>query len=236
MNKSVVFCLGLVSGVICGGVGTYYALKTTVVNSAKEEIENYAEHAEKRIEAIRQSYAERLNPTKKKEEPKTEPEEEDARINNNEGVKKYHHYDGETLPEYASKRVFAKREEKKVTPEEESKMLEEQDKKMKAEYPHISEVTEDEFLNAEDDYETATIDYFFDGHSERAFWGYDTDNQITVEAKYQKPLKELIGNAARWLIDYTDDTGVGAAYFQNDELKIIFEIIVHDSTGFNDRD
>lgn len=225
MNKSVVFVLGVVTGAVAGGVGTYYALKSTVVNAAKEEIENYAAHAEKRIEAIRQSYLERLDLPQDEEDEETSEsdEEEDSRINNNEGVKKYHHYDGKELPEYASKRVFTNREEKPVT------TLEKEVKDVKGveDDPFIEEIDESTYLE-NDEYEKETIDFVYP--EENGYWGYETDNEMTVKQKYGKGMFELIGNASRWLMDYFDEeNGIGEAYFRNKHLMTDFYVIIHNN-------
>ena len=75
------------------------------------------------------------------------------------------------------------------------------------------------------------VKYFFDGDSDRAYWGYGTDNQTTVEARFGNPLSFLIGASSRWLNDYADkESGYGEAYFRNEEMKTDFEIVIHDNT------
>lgn len=227
MNKTVTFVLGLLTGAAAGSTATYFLVKRIIEEKAAEEIEAYAEHCEERIKRILDK-----NEEEEEEEFEDPDSEEDPEIKNNEGVKKYHHYTGPLSSD--GDRVFKdEKKEKEVTKEEVIKKWADEDSAN-----HISEVTEEEYLNADDDendYHRETIDYFFYGDSEVAYWGYNTDNQGTVEQKFGKPLKDLIGNAHKWLIDYTGEDGIGAAYFKNDDLGIIFEIIVHDTTGFNDR-
>ena len=222
MNKSIIFCLGLLTGLGIGGAGTYFLVKKTVVDAAQDEIEEYAEHAERRIEAIRQSYMERLDglEDRDKEEENTNPEEQ-----NNEGVKKYHNYPSEAS-EYGANRIFVK--ERKPMTEETKQKIEE----MKNAKPGISEITDEEFVNDEN-FDKQTIDFFFP--EEKAYWGYGTDNQTTVLSKFGSEIGDLIGESWRWLVDYTDEDGIGVSYFRNENLGIDFEVIIHDSTGFNDR-
>lgn len=222
MNKTLIFVLGLLTGAAAGSIGTYILVRDKLEQDAMDEIDSYAEHCEERIKRFETRYAEiPIN-----EEEPTKEKVEDEEIKNNEGIKKYHHYAGPMSSD--GDRIFKDvKEEKNVTKEEVEKKWSEED-----EANHILEATEEDFLN-EDDYQKETIDYFFP--EERAYWAYGTDNQCPVAAKFAKPLKDLIGNAHKWLVDYTDEDGIGAAYFKNEDLHTIFEVIVHDSTGFNDR-
>ena len=102
MNKAVYFVLGMVLGAAGGSAATYFITKARLEELAADEIDEYAQHCEDRIERIREEYQEKL--VGDLEPPATTPEEE---IDSNEGVKKYHH-NVEDLPEYASKRVFKK--------------------------------------------------------------------------------------------------------------------------------
>lgn len=223
MNKTIIFILGALTGAAAGSVATYLLVKDKIEREAAEEIEMYAEHCDERIRRLTNK-----EDSEESEEFETDTEEaeQDEEIKNNEGVKKYHHYSGPVSSD--GDRVFKdEKKEKEVTKEEVERKLAEEDAKLR-----VSEIDESEFLKT-DDYSKETIDYFFP--DETAFWAYNTDNETTVEAKYGKPLKDLIGNASRWLVDYTGEDGIGAAYFQNDDLKTKFEVIVHDSTGFNNR-
>lgn len=227
MNKTLVFILGLLTGAAAGSAGTYFLVKQRCEDRAAEEIEMYAEHCEERI----RRYAEKDNSEEESDEEASEmvdDSEEDEEIKNNEGVKKYHYYNNENNGMTVNQ-LFEK-EDKTVTAEEIKKKWEEEDSKA-----GISEIGEEDFLNDED-FDKQTIDYFFEGDKENAYWGYGTDNQTLVEAKFGKPLKGLIGNAYAWLIDYTDESGIGAVYFRNSEMNTDFEVIIHDSTGFMDRD
>ncbi len=230
MNKTLTFVLGLLTGAAAGSTATYFLVKRIIEEKAAEEIEAYAEHCEERIQRImdKMTDGEEEEVSGDDDEPDEDPE-----IKNNEGVKKYHHYSG-PLSSDGDRSVFKdEKKEKEVTTDEVIKKWAEEDAENK-----IFEVTENEFLEADDeenDYHRETVDYFFYGDREVAYWGYNTDNQGTVEQKFGKPLKDLIGHAHQYLIDYTGEDGIGAAYFRNDDLQIIFEVIIHDTTGFNDR-
>lgn len=226
MNKTITFVLGLLTGAAAGSLATYILVRDRIQQEAADEIEEYAEHCEARIEYLKKTFEE-AEEFEKKVEEESEPQI-DEEVKNNEGVKKYHHYNGPMSS--SGERVFKdEKKEKEVTKEEVAKKFSHDDA-----FLGVSEATEEDFLK-DDEYRKETIDYFFHGDREEAYWAYNTDNQTVVEAKFGKPLKDLIGHAHAWLVDFTDETGVGAAYFKNDNLMTVFEVIVHDSTGFNDR-
>ena len=228
MNKTLVFVLGLLTGAAAGSLATYVLVRDKVQQEAADEIEEYAEHCEQRIALLKKCIEEAEELEKGPKEEEEEETQIDEEVKNNEGVKKYHHYNGPMSS--SGERVFKdEKKEKEVTREEVAKKFEHDDAIL-----GVSEATEEDFLK-DDEYRKETIDYFFDGDKEEAYWAYNTDNQTVVEAKFGKPLKDLIGHAHAWLVDLTDETGVGAAYFKNDNLMTVFEVIVHDSTGFNSR-
>lgn len=207
MNKAVYFVLGTVLGAAGGSAATYFITKARLEELAADEIDEYAQHCEDRIERIREEYQDKL--VGDLEPPATTPEEE---IDSNEGVKKYHH-NVEDLPEYASKRVF-----KKTTKEEEMAT-----KKIK----NIKEITEEEFLDS--DREKQTIDVLFrSDDTVDEIWGYQTDNQTTAEARFGKKLIDLIGIDGEDLLDWVEaDEGTAVKYFSNMDLNTLFEIVVH---------
>lgn len=227
MDKTLTFVLGLLTGVAAGSTATYFLVKRIIEDRAAEEIEMYAEHCEERIRRLTNKFED--DEEEEAMDDKPEESDEDPEIKNNEGVKKYHHYSG-PLSSDGDRSVFKdEKKEKEVTTDEVIKKWAEEDAENQ-----IFEASEEDFLK-DDDYNKETLDYFFYGDSEATYWGYNTDNQETIGEKYGRTLSELIGNSSKWLIDYTDEDGTGAVYFRNDKFKTIFEIIIHDTTGFNDR-
>lgn len=214
-NKNTLyFLLGTFVGALGGSSLTYFFIKGRFEAERDEAIEEYAEHAEKRlerqIEALKGQSEEDVE-----EKPEPEAEDPDERkINNNEGVKKYHHYDGDQLPEYASKRVFKKYEEKPKV--KESKL--------------VNEISAEEFEQENEDYTKQTLDILLrSDDSYDALWGYQTDNQITCKVKFGKDLEEMFGTEIiEQLLDATPaDEGIGILYFRNDELMTDFELVLH---------
>lgn len=220
-NKGIIFALGALIGAAGGSIGTYFLVKGRFEAERDEAIEEYAEHAEKRlerqIEALKGHSEEDVEEKPDHGRYKMESEVEDPderKINNNEGVKKYHHYDGDQLPEYASKRVFKKYEEKPKV--KESKL--------------VNEISAEEFEQENEDYTKQTLDILLRlDDSYEAIWGYQTDNQTTCKAKFGKDLEEMFGTEIiEQLLDATPaDEGIGILYFRNDELMTDFELVLH---------
>ena len=228
MNK-LYFGLGMLIGGAAGSIGTYFLVKDRFEAMADAEIEEYAEHAEKRIEAIKDRYDDKvvgdLDEEEDEEEPDPDPEEN--LIRNNEGVKKYHHYNGKDLPEYASQRVFTKPQDKKES-EEIKKQIEEN--KMVKSVPEVEEINEKQFLDLEG--EKQTIDVLFrygEGKGkEEEIWGYQTDNECTCKERFGKNLIDLIGIDGEDMLDWVEaDEGIAVRYFNNKALGVAFEIVVH---------
>lgn len=236
MNKALIFFAGLFVGGAAGASATYLILHDRLVADAQDEIERYAEHCEERIASIRAKYAgEQPDTAPVEDEDEEDPDDRDeALIRRNKGVKLYHHTSEYMGSNDTVNSIFEKDkvEEKKVN-EELKKEVDAGVEKLLAETPHISEITQEEYDN-DGEYEKESIEYFFDGDSDRAYWGYGTDNQTTVEARFGNPLSFLIGASSRWLNDYADkESGYGEAYFRNNELMTDFEIVVHDNTVEN---
>lgn len=233
MNKALIFFAGLLVGGAAGASAAYLILHDRLVADAQDEIDRYAEHCEERIASIRAKYAgEQPDTAPVEDEDEEDPDDRDeALIRHNKGVKLYHHTSEYMGSNDTVNSIFEKDkvEEKKVN-EELKKEVDAGVEKLLAETLHISEITEEEF-DENGEYEKQVIDYFFDGDSDRAYWGYGTDNQSTVEAHFGNPLSALIGASSRWLNDYADkESGYGEAYFRNEEMKTDFEIVIHDNT------
>lgn len=217
-NKGIIFALGALIGAAGGSVGTYFLVKGRFEAERDEAIEEYAEHAEKRLEALRERFEGISEAEREENDPEvmdeTDEDPDERKINNNEGVKKYHYYDGDQLPEYASKRVFKKYEEKPA--KKESKL--------------VNEISAEEFEKENEDYTKQTLDILLRlDDSYEALWGYQTDNQTTCKAKFGKDLEEMFGTEIiEQLLDATPaDEGIGILYFRNDELMTDFELVLH---------
>lgn len=217
-NKGIIFALGALIGAAGGSVGTYFIVKGRFEAERDEAIEEYAEHAERRLEAFRERFEGDSEAEREENDPEvmdeTDEDPDERKINNNEGVKKYHHYDGDQLPEYASKRIFKKYEEKPV--KKESKL--------------VNEISAEEFEQENEDYTKQTLDILLRlDDSYEALWGYQTDNQTTCRAKFGKDLEEMFGTEIiEQLLDATPaDEGIGILYFRNDELMTDFELVLH---------
>ena len=218
-NKIIYFLSGLLIGGGAGSVGTYFLVKEKFAADNEADMENYAEHCEERIAR----YKEENENLKKKlgviSDPKIKVAEdpEEAKIARNEGVKKYHHDNG-IASKYGDNHIFEKEAEK---PEEKK------DNKL------INDIDEDEFMNQENGYEKQTIDVFLgDDKYMCGVWGYGTDNEDDADRKWGKPLEELIGTSHTYeeLLTYSEkaEDGIGLAFVRNDEMKIEFELVIHD--------
>lgn len=218
MNKSLYFVIGTILGAAGGSIGTYFLVKGRFKAESDKAIEEYAEHAESRIEAIRERYEDTLTEDMDEEESEPENNDEDAderKINNNEGVKKYHHYDGQELPEYAAKRVF----KKVVTKEEEM---------AKKENSEIVELSEQEYLDFAGEKQTIDALFRYEGDKVEELWGYQTDNQTTCQARFGKGFIDLVGIDGEDMLDWFEpDEGVAVRYFLNKEMATAFEVVVH---------
>lgn len=233
MDNKLYFVFGAIVGAAGGSIGTYFLVKDRFEAEKIEAIEEYAEHAEMRlerqIEALKDESVGDLDKKLGEKLVNGVEDPEEAEIRNNEGVKKYHHYDGAELPEYASKRVFGVDKKQPMT----SNYVEKKESKL------VNEITEQEFETPSEEYTKQTIDILYrSDDTTESYWGYETDNQITVQAKFGKTIEELFGsNIVDQLLDATPaDEGIGILYFRNNELMTDFEVILHSDleTYFNE--
>ena len=219
-NKILYLAIGVVLGAAGGSAAIYFLVKEKIAAEAEEEIEAYANHCEERIERVRASH----NATKEennRNEKVLDPEEE--KIAHNEGVKKYHHNDG-ISSKYGENRIFGDKPLKPMI----SNYEEKKDSKL------INDIDEDEFMDQENGYEKQTLDVFLgDDKYMCGVWGYGTDNEDDADRKWGKELPELIGTAHTYdeLLATTKeaDDGIGLLFVRNEEMKIDFELVIHDS-------
>lgn len=225
MNKVLYFVSGLVLGAAGGTAVTYY-----VVNAQRdEELEEYSEHCEERIERFRKKYTnEEIDQIDEAlgQKLRTTNDPEEEKIENNEGVKKYHVRTKESA--YGSNRVFVSNQDEKTR----QIVKEEIDKTVK-DSKLIEDIDEDEFVTEKEGYDKHTIDILLgDDQDIVGFWGYQTDNEMFIEDKYGKDLKALVGldqNDYDYLLNEADtENEIGTIYTRNNELMVDFEIVIHD--------
>ena len=218
MNKSLYLGLGALIGAAGGSAVTYFLTKSVFENRAAEVIEDYAEHCEERIERIKEEYQDKLvgdldRHCQDKEEAKSEDDPEETAIRNNEGVKKYHHHEGDKLPEYGSKRIF-----RKTTKEEE----------MAKKEVNAKEIAEGVYLGSDKEKQTIDVLFRLEGDKVEEIWGYKTDNETTCQARFGKSLIDIIGVDNDDILDWFEpDDGVAVKYFRNYDMDMDFEIVAH---------
>jgi len=225
MNKPLYFVLGLIAGAAGGTAVTYY-----VVNAKRdEELEEYSEHCEERIEKFRRKYSGEEEEKEVKDDTTErhcqDPEEE--KIENNEGVKKYH-VRPSVESKYGENHIFASEQPKK-----EKKEIIDQINKSEKESKLIEDIEEEEYLNDNETYDHHVIDILLGDDADIVgFWGYQTDNEMFIEDKYGKDLKKLIGISGSdydYLLGQVDeDDEVGHIYIRNNEIMVDFEVVIHD--------
>lgn len=221
------FVLGLLTGAAAGGAVTYIYTKKKLADKVDEEIEAYAEYAEAKIEHMKKLVSNENLPESEEERA------EDEELQNNEGVKKYHHQE-EGISSLMERKPFGKKELKK---EEENEMFETEG---------IDEITGDEFLNTYVDpktgpYDKITLDLLWTGIEEdedwdnQLYWGYGTDNEglAMIRPEYKNcSMTDILGEMWRWCNDYiSEDEGVGSFFVRNHNLKQDIECVVHDMRG-----
>lgn len=211
MNKSIITgVFGFILGAAGGSAVTYY-----IVNEKRdEEMMEYSDHCEERIRRLKKKNKE-LEEISEPVEPQIEEgDNENDKINQNKGVKKYHHSDG-ISSKYGENHIFETKEKPKVN------------KKL------INEIDEEEFMNNENDYSKEVIDILLgDDQDIVGFWGYGTDNETFVDQKFNTSLKDLIGDTYYdydYLLNLADEEdGIGNLYIRNNSLMTEFELIIHD--------
>lgn len=226
MNKAIIFVSGIILGAAGGSAVTYY-----MVNAKRdEELEEYSEHCQERIEKFRKKYEkEDIDKIDEGLGQKLTNDPEEEKIINNEGVKKYHVRPA-TESKYGENRVFTTAQsdkDRKDIKKEINKSVKEKDSKL------IEDIDEETYLNDEEPYTRHVVDVLLgDDLDIVGFWGYQTDNEMFIEDKYGKDLEELLGIVKEhygYLISQVDeDDGIGHIYVRNNEIMIDFEVVIHD--------
>ena len=92
----------------------------------------------------------------------------------------------------------------------------------------ITEVTEEEVLQPEDEDDFARITLDFLWPQNELYFAYNQDEMEEAEDHYHEEREDIIGQCWRYAPDYTDnETGIGAAYIRNYKMKAIFEVVFH---------
>ena len=220
MNKGVIFAAGALIGAAAGSVITYFAVRNHFDEAAADAIEKYAEYAEEKIQkALDSLHDDFVDDGDEEEDPDDDTVRavKDNRVwseDDEESIKKYHHY----IPEQQSvsaNGIFEKGKENKVTEGEKAlkKTPERRDD------PNIREIDEVEANN----YEAIPLTYLYP--QDELYWGYDTDTRELAESHFGRDREEIIGQLWRWATDYTDgETGVGYTYVKNDKMGLVFSI------------
>ena len=225
MKKGIIFGLGTLFGAGIGSCVTYVVVKKTEAMRADEMIERYSEHAEERIQKIKDKYQDDLVGDLDGD-TLDDSDEEDERIVKNEGVKKYHHQNG-LESAYGSNRIFGTRQSEKEKSE-----VKKQIEKSVEESKLIEEIDEETYINGQkEQYDKYAVDVCLGDDADIVgIWGYKTDNECFVEDKWEKNIEELLNyRSYEELLDMVDpDSGIGTLYLRNGELMIDFEFILHD--------
>lgn len=221
-KKGIIF--GFVAAIIggaAGAVGMYFYNKKneddyiTEINDLIEENEGLRRYIDNVIDV------------KEEELDEDQPAEIETRdeLEEQEGVKKYHHYKTESSG-MGVQALFEKKENGDVT--EGQKALKKDPKAMDyGDIQGLEEIDEEEFLELqEQDYDAVYLD--FDANQDILYWGRGTDSEAMAEAKFGLGRNALIGPAWRWFTDYIPEgESDGAFYIKNDNLKKVFEVVCH---------
>lgn len=226
MSKTVAYLLGVLTGAAGGSVATYYIYKNIRdEEQAQDEADMEDYYKSRYCKPVEKTESENL-PEEKIEQNSVDAEDDREKIRSNEGVKKYHHDNG-LESAYGSARIFG----------EDAKPVVKKEKKV------IREISEQEFLNAENGYQKQTVDVFMSNDDEEpeiyGIWAYETDNEEPVDKKFGKSTSELLDGRTyedllRYCIDVNSEGNeientIGALYLKNDDLKINFEFVIHNN-------
>ena len=212
MNKGIAFLLGTLVGAAAGAGITAYFLKDKYEQEACDIIDEYHDRCEERILKIMEAYGVEEVEEEESEEAEEKPVDPRDDYGNNEGIKKYHHYNA----------PLSENKEDDVTKGQEDVLK----------YPKyddcpewIEEITEDDFMVEEKQHDD--IYMVFDFNTDRLLMNPDTENEIDAEEQLHMSRSEIIGNFWKFATDYlSDDDGTGAFYVRNNRLMKDIEVIV----------
>lgn len=222
MNKGIIFVLGVVTGAIAGGVGTYFMVKDHYISETADIIDEYAQHCEERIEEMKLKYCGDACLEETEKNPKeciSAVEHGEEAITNNEGVKKYHH----SVKHTDSLNVPIKEEKTNVTEGEKAIKLEEQGVPRKNQ---VYEITEDQYCLEAQMYDKVNLEYYCEDDMLMC-----VDPEEMAETHYNIGREELIGDSWRLGQDYIPDgADCGSIFVRNDSMSMDFEIVVYDKS------
>ena len=238
MSNKLYFALGALVGAAGGSVAAYFLTRRHYEAEMDEVIDDYAERCKERIDDIVSYYEGGKDAEESLEEPEPKPEE----FASNEGVKKYHHYNGGQFDESSVQSVFSQKNLDKVEgggyrfKKEEDVTEGQKAIKEKPEFtPDINGIEEldaDELQNAVDlikagESTFSTEELVYDINKDELMLNYDTEDAILAEEYYGMTRTELIGDIWKWATDYVnEDTQEGDFYVRNENLGVIFLVNV----------
>ncbi len=218
-KESIIFGIGgLILGAAAGAAGMYL-YKNREVNDLTDEINGMMDE----INILKHPVLREAIKVTEEMEQQIEVDDPEDEEPESEGVKKYHHYKA-TGGVSSVQALFEK--EGDVT--EGQKALKDDPKLINYDdIVGLEEINDEEFLEwQEKDYEPVYLDY--DGNQDTLVWGKGTDTETIAESKFGLRRNALIGPCWRWFTDYIPEgEETGAFYIKNDNLKKVFEVVVH---------
>lgn len=230
MNKGIIFGLGVLVGVAAGGFAGYMISSRKLDKEFLEEIEELEDTVEKYRQKVYSHNIEQASSEESEDEDDTVDNKKpfiinnDSKITENDGVKKYHHYVEESM---ASAAKLFEKGDNKVT--EGEKAIKENPEFDPNGDPNVTELTEDKYSDqvGEQKGVEEALTYLYP--QDELYWGYGTDTQELAEKHFKLGREKIIGQTWRWATDYTGgETGVGYIYLHNAYIKkyISVEVIV----------
>ena len=222
MDKNIIFAAigGAVVGAVAGVAATYlYFNKQT--NEMLDEINDLIDTNEKLSRGIFEEESHEDITEDAEPVEFVDPRE----LDNNEGVKKYHHHVAESMASAQS--IFEKKGDQENVTEGE-KALKKNPKLV--EDPMIKEISEEKYQEIMskdpiDGWSADDLTYLYP--QDELYYGYGTDNEELAEHHYGIDRERIIGQTWRWATDYTHgESGVGYIYIDNQHLRKVISVEV----------
>lgn len=226
MNKGIIFLLGFVGGAVAAGVPTFFITKKVVGDRERERADDEIDYIHRKYTEMRRVPLDDVDIDVEVDIEEEEDGEQplkpdvpiifDERVDNNAGVKKYHTPVDKKSLENAYKEVVRVTEgEKALKREDENKEL-----------PKPVEITEDQYMIENQNYEKVTLDYYILDDTLMM-----VDPEQSAEEYFKTGRERLIGDIWRWAPDYLkEDSNDGVAYVRSDDMATDFEVIMHNAS------
>lgn len=215
-NNAIIFVSGLLLGTAAGATGVYFYTRKQMMGLVKEIDNLIIENERIRKDLRNENISEETdkNPEEVVETSESEDKEDE------QAIKKYHHYQAATGGTVQS--LF----EKRMVEEDINKVAKEKTTSLDLDY--IDEFEEEEFdeLVKSGDADVDVLRY--DANKDLLYWGYGTDTEVAAEEHYGFDRTELIGNCWRWASDYitNEEECTGEAFIYNKNLNKYFDIVM----------